>query len=116
MSVCAHNEPKTNIIMTHERGHVQAAGFELNRAAESCLTYPGPLIFPARYLFATDRRPSFAFMTDNVTTLNQTITNMDSTQVKAAVIKQVQQEANLVNARTLIEVRPFHNSLPSSQD
>ncbi|CCT66204.1 related to mitochondrial import inner membrane translocase subunit TIM13 [Fusarium fujikuroi] len=28
---------------------------------------------------------------------------MDSTQVKAAVIKQVQQEANLVNARTLIE-------------
>jgi hypothetical protein len=34
---------------------------------------------------------------------------MDSTQVKAAVIKQVQQEANLVNARTLIEVRPFHN-------
>ncbi|KAF5659930.1 mitochondrial import inner membrane translocase subunit TIM13 [Fusarium heterosporum] len=28
---------------------------------------------------------------------------MDSTQVKAAVIKQVQQEANLANARTLIE-------------
>jgi len=34
---------------------------------------------------------------------------MDSTQVKAAVIKQVQQEANLVNARTLIEVRPYRN-------
>lgn len=41
---------------------------------------------------------------------------MDSTQVKAAVIKQVQQEANLVNARTLIEVRPFRDSLPSNQD
>lgn len=44
------------------------------------------------------------------------ITTMDSTQVKAAVIKQVQQEANLVNARTLIEVRPFRDSLPSNQD
>lgn len=31
---------------------------------------------------------------------------MDSSQVKQAVMKQVQQEANLVNARALIEVRP----------
>lgn len=38
---------------------------------------------------------------------------MDSTQVKQAVMKQVQQEANLANARVLIEV--WDRVLPNLQ-
>ncbi|KAI1027172.1 hypothetical protein LB504_007688, partial [Fusarium proliferatum] len=62
---------------------------------------PGPIVFPARYVFAIDSRPGQLYRQRHGCQTH--ITTMDSTQVKAAVIKQVQQEANLVNARTLIE-------------